>query len=307
MGGEPWAKEQRYAWRPWQQSTVVENQQELHTPQRRTETISSGSPDTLWRQHVLHLFSWDTLNPIKGGAVHPLRTYRPRERVSYDWFGSVVRPAVPAGTVPRRTGDALDLQVAELAGNDGTTYDRSGSERDHDGAVRGRPAAGLRRPGMGHLHGDLGAGRLPPRARRRPDQGPAVGVLHDDEHDLGVRLRPARERLRGPAPARGRLRRAGRPRQHRTRWALRTTRASPSATPGDPGTGGAAARPGRLDLVRRRRDLAAAAHERPGQLSERDRVAPAGGRVRLAAGPGHDRDGNSIEQTVVRAYGIAPG
>ena len=59
MGGEPWAKEQRYAWRPWQQSTVVENQQEVHTPQRRTETISSGSPDTLWRQHVLHFFSWD--------------------------------------------------------------------------------------------------------------------------------------------------------------------------------------------------------------------------------------------------------
>jgi len=125
MGGEPWAKEQRYAWRPWQRSTIVENQQELHTPQRRTETISSGSPDTLWRQHVLHLFSWDTLNPINGGAVHALRTYRPRERVSYDWFGSVVRPAVPSGTMPTRTGDALNIRIAELAGNDGTTYDRS--------------------------------------------------------------------------------------------------------------------------------------------------------------------------------------
>ena len=67
MGGEEWAKEQRYAWRPWQQSTIVESQQELHTPQRRTETISSGSPDTLWRQHVLHLFSWDTMNPITAG------------------------------------------------------------------------------------------------------------------------------------------------------------------------------------------------------------------------------------------------
>ena len=126
MGGEPWAKEQRYAWRPWQRTTVVENQQEVHTPQRRTETISSGSPDTLWRQHVLHFFSWDLMNPIRGGAVHGLRTYQPGERVTYDWWGSVVRPAVPTGAVPTRTGDGLLLQVAELAGNGGTTYDRSG-------------------------------------------------------------------------------------------------------------------------------------------------------------------------------------
>ncbi|MET0523391.1 MAG: S8 family serine peptidase [Nocardioides sp.] len=125
MGGEPWAKEQRYAWRPWQQTTVIENQHELSTPQRRTETISTGSPDTLWRQHVLHYFSWDLMNPINGGAVHALRTYRPRERISYDWWGSVVRPAVPTGAVPTRTGDGLLLQVAELAGNGGTTYDRS--------------------------------------------------------------------------------------------------------------------------------------------------------------------------------------
>ena len=125
MGGEPWAKEQRYAWRPWQMSTVVENQQEVRTPQSRIETISSGSPDTLWRQHVLHFFSWDLMNPINGGAVHALRTYRPRERVSYDWWSSVVRPAVPTGAVPTRTGDGLLLQIAELAGNGGTMYERS--------------------------------------------------------------------------------------------------------------------------------------------------------------------------------------
>src|SRR3546814_2058149 len=125
MGGGPWAKEQRFAWRPWQQSTIVESQQELRTPQRRTEIISSGSPDTLWRRHVLHLYSWDTLNPITGGAVHALRTYRPGERVSEDWFASVVRPAAPAGVAPTRTDDALDLRIAELAGGDATTYDRA--------------------------------------------------------------------------------------------------------------------------------------------------------------------------------------
>ena len=125
MGGEEWAKEQRYAWRPWQRSTIVESQQELHTPQRRIETISSGSLDTLWRQHVLHLFSWDTMNPITTGAVHPLRTYDAREKVEHDWFRSVVRPAVPAGMTPTRTGDALRVEVAELAGSGGATFDRS--------------------------------------------------------------------------------------------------------------------------------------------------------------------------------------
>ncbi|WP_067428694.1 S8 family peptidase [Nocardioides jensenii] len=125
MGGEPWAKEQRFAWRPWQDHTIVESQRELHTPQQRTETISSGAADTLWRQHVLHLYSWDTMNPITTGAVHGIRTYRPGEKVTYDWFGPVVRPAVPAGTVPTRTNDTLKLNVAELAGDGGSTYDRA--------------------------------------------------------------------------------------------------------------------------------------------------------------------------------------
>jgi len=125
MGGEPWAKEQRFAWRPWQQSTIVESQRDLHTPQLRTETISSGAADTLWRQHVLSFYSWDTLNPITNGAVHALRTYRPGEHVKYDWFGPVVRPAVAAGGKASRTADALTVNVAELAGVGGTTWDRA--------------------------------------------------------------------------------------------------------------------------------------------------------------------------------------
>ncbi|KRF17653.1 hypothetical protein ASG90_04615 [Nocardioides sp. Soil797] len=124
MGGEPWAKEQRFAWRPWQDHTIVESQRELHTPLTRTETISSGSADTLWRQHVLHLFSWDSMNPITTGAVHALRTYRPGERVTYDWFGPVVRPVV---TEASRAGNQVTLKVPELAGADGTTYDRAKS------------------------------------------------------------------------------------------------------------------------------------------------------------------------------------
>ncbi|CAM3827478.1 S8 family serine peptidase [Isoptericola cucumis] len=109
MGGEEWSKEQRFAWRPWQRSTIVESQHELRTPQSRVEYVSAG--DTLWRQHVLHYFSWDSLNPISGGATHDLRTYAPGERVAYDWYGGVQRPAVREAS---RSGDELTIQVPEF-------------------------------------------------------------------------------------------------------------------------------------------------------------------------------------------------
>ena len=306
MGGEPWAKEQRYAWRPWQQSTVVENQQELHTPQRRTETISSGSPDTLWRQHVLHLFSWDTLNPIKGGAVHPLRTYRPRERVSYDWFGSVVRPAVPAGTVPRRTGDALDLRVAELAGDDGTTYDRSGSnettmELYEDGRLLasddqawGTYTATSARADY-RLELDVARTKDPQWAystttnttwefgSARPGNGsadlPLLEVDYDVPVDLANTARGGRfERLGFSVGYAGRPDRAAR---------LRDLDAWISYD-----DGGTWQRLHTSALGSSR--SAIVWHPREGGFASL--------RVRAT-----DRDGNSIEQTVVRAYGIAPG
>lgn len=124
-GGEEWAKEQRFAWRPWQQSTIVELQQELHTPQERTEIISGD--DTVWRQHVLDHFSWDTLNPIQGGMHHATRSYEPGEQLTYDWHGAVVRPAVPAGADPVRSSDTLSLRIPELASGDGTLAQRSSS------------------------------------------------------------------------------------------------------------------------------------------------------------------------------------
>lgn len=127
MGGEEWSKEQRFAWRPWQQTTIVETQRELRTPQRRTEIVSAG--DTLWRQHVLHFFSWDTMNPITGGATHALRTYRPRETVRQSWYGAVVRPAVPEGGVAYREGDALTIRVPEFVGSGEVTSARQAGDQ----------------------------------------------------------------------------------------------------------------------------------------------------------------------------------
>ena len=286
MGGEPWAKEQRYAWRPWQMSTVVENQQEVRTPQSRTETISSGSPDTLWRQHVLHFFSWDLMNPINGGAVHALRTYRPRERVSYDWWGSVVRPAVPTGAVPTRTGDGLLLQIAELAGNGGTMYERSTASDTtmalyEDGRLLATDDHAWGTYTATAARGDYRLDLTSPDQQRRPWEYSTRPTR------AGRSSRPARDRLRGPAAAPGRLRRSGRPGQQGPGRAPRDVSGSPSATPADP-------RPGcdvadvdawisyddgdswqRLSLRGGRR------------LQERDRAAPAGRRrtPRCGSGP----------------------
>ncbi|MBO0610254.1 S8 family peptidase [Myceligenerans salitolerans] len=134
LGGEDWAKEQRYAWRPWQQTTIVESQHELRKAQTRTEYVSSGASDTLWRQHVLHYNSWDEFNPIDNGAIHELRTYQPGERVTYDWYRGVQRP-VPVGQGATRTGDELTLDVAEFAQGAGETYQRAQLPEEATGRV----------------------------------------------------------------------------------------------------------------------------------------------------------------------------
>src|SRR5699024_1125960 len=110
MGGEEYSKEQRFAWRPWQMNTIVETQHELRTPQTRTEYVSSGDPATLWRQHVLHMYSWEDMNPILGGAFHDLRTYEPGEQITYDWYRGIQRPAI-RGAGATRTADDLSIRV----------------------------------------------------------------------------------------------------------------------------------------------------------------------------------------------------
>ncbi|MFD2794992.1 S8 family serine peptidase [Promicromonospora vindobonensis] len=134
LGGEEWAKEQRFAWRPWQDTTIVETQHELREAQSRTEYVSSGASDTLWRQQVLHFNSWDTFNPIIGGSLHELRTYRPGERLTYDWYGGVQRPVV-VGDGAVRTGDELTLDVAEFAEGTGETYQRAALPEEAVGRV----------------------------------------------------------------------------------------------------------------------------------------------------------------------------
>jgi len=124
-GGEQWSAEQRFAWRPWQTSSIVETHHEVRTPQSRVEYVSSGASDTLWRQHVVDYVPWESSSALTGGMTHDLRTYRPGEKVVHEWNRAVLRPAV-VGDGATRTGDELTIDVAELVQGTGATYERAG-------------------------------------------------------------------------------------------------------------------------------------------------------------------------------------
>ncbi|WP_203416973.1 S8 family serine peptidase [Jiangella ureilytica] len=125
-GGEPWSKEQRYGWRPWQSETIIEHQRLVGTGQTRVEYVSAG--DTVWRQHVLPYRSWDEMNPVLSGMSHDLRSYRAGERIDETWFAPLVRPAIPAGVEgadPYRTGDTLNIWIPEYVDTGAGHYGRA--------------------------------------------------------------------------------------------------------------------------------------------------------------------------------------
>nr|WP_081655665.1 PA domain-containing protein [Amycolatopsis vancoresmycina] len=120
-GGE--AKEQRFAWKPWQDFAVNEYQRRVATPSTREEYVSSG--DTLWQHRVRHGLIWDEMSPLTGGMTTAPRTYANGEHVTEDWFAPVVRPAIPRG-VPgldsTREGDKLRIRIPEFADSQAGHY-----------------------------------------------------------------------------------------------------------------------------------------------------------------------------------------
>ncbi|MFI7060012.1 S8 family serine peptidase [Kribbella sp. NPDC050124] len=107
-GGFNWAKEQRFGWRPWQEYAWNDSQRFVETPKVREEWVTSG--DSLWQHRVHHLYTWDEMNPLRGGMVEAPRSYQGGQS-SETWFGPVVRPAAIAGTPSTRTADRLSLRI----------------------------------------------------------------------------------------------------------------------------------------------------------------------------------------------------
>ncbi|MFC8076864.1 S8 family serine peptidase [Streptomyces sp. NPDC057307] len=143
-GGSPWAAEQRFARRPYQD--FVWNQYTRHVPTglERTEYVSAG--DTSW-QHLVHYeTTFDIDTPLKVGLGDTPRTYRPGERVAETWQGAVARPSIPRGTATPsvREGNVLSLRIPEFT--DSTAGHRSRLLLG-GGGIGGSGTAGAREPG----------------------------------------------------------------------------------------------------------------------------------------------------------------
>lgn len=122
-GGDDHLKEQRFGWRPWQQTAVNQYQRVVRSPSVREEWVTAG--DTVWQHRVKHLLSWENMNPLIGGMLDAPRTYRAGERVKDEWYSPVIRPAIPKG-VPglesTRKDDTFRLRIPEFSDGANTHY-----------------------------------------------------------------------------------------------------------------------------------------------------------------------------------------
>ncbi|MET8260290.1 S8 family serine peptidase [Micromonospora sp. NPDC005205] len=130
VGGD-WASEQRFGWRPWQDTAWNDNQRLVRTGTTRREFVSSG--DNWWQQRVLHKVMFMQWGQLTGGLTQQPRRYAADDRVTETWHAPVLRPAVPArgAPVPTRTGDNLELRVPEFVDAEGH-YSVAGESEESD-------------------------------------------------------------------------------------------------------------------------------------------------------------------------------
>ncbi|WUD72184.1 S8 family serine peptidase [Streptomyces sp. NBC_00510] len=140
-GASSWAIEQRFGWRSYED--VILNQWARYVPQgqERVEYVSSAE-DTLWNHVVHHDVPW--LIPSWAwtvGSQDAPHTYRHGQRATERWFGAVVRPSIPRGWSRKsvRHGDTLSVDIPEF--NDSGTGHWSFAELSNFGPL-GAGAAG---------------------------------------------------------------------------------------------------------------------------------------------------------------------
>ncbi|MFC9959968.1 S8 family serine peptidase [Streptomyces nigra] len=113
-GGLPWASEQRFGRRPYQDTAWLQYTRYVPTGFDRTEYVSSG--DTEWQHLVHHETTYDVDTPLRAGMADAPRTYRAGEHTSDTWQASIVRPSIPRGTrTPSvREGDVVSVRIPEF-------------------------------------------------------------------------------------------------------------------------------------------------------------------------------------------------
>ncbi|WP_030488001.1 S8 family serine peptidase [Micromonospora chokoriensis] len=129
--GSEWANEQRLGWRPWQETSWNDEQRLVRTGTTRREFVSAG--EDWWQQRVLHKPTFMPFGQLTAGLTQAPRRYAADDRVTETWHAPVIRPAVPASEVPvpTRTGNNLDLRVPEFVDAQGH-YSVAGESEESD-------------------------------------------------------------------------------------------------------------------------------------------------------------------------------
>ncbi|WCN83790.1 hypothetical protein [Micromonospora sp. LH3U1] len=130
--GAGWASEERFGWRPWQEYSWNDDQRMVRTGTTRQEFVSAG--DNWWQHRVQHKLMFMQWGQLAGGLTEEPRRYDADDRETETWHSPVIRPAVPASggaPVPTRTGDTLDVRVAEFVDAEGH-YSLAGDSEESD-------------------------------------------------------------------------------------------------------------------------------------------------------------------------------
>ncbi|MEV6029275.1 S8 family peptidase [Streptomyces sp. NPDC052036] len=139
-GATDWESEQRFAWRPFQDTAWDQYSRYVPVGQERVEYVSAG--DTLWQHVVHHNVVFDPDFPLGAGMHDAPHTYQPGRRATERWFGAVVRPSIPHGEVlpSVRNGDTLSVYVPDF--NDSGADHWSFAESDPFGGIGGGVGVG---------------------------------------------------------------------------------------------------------------------------------------------------------------------
>ncbi|MET8032266.1 S8 family peptidase [Streptomyces sp. NPDC005345] len=123
-GGSGWASEQRFAWRPYQDTAWLQYTRFVPTGFDRTEYVSAD--DTSWQHLVHYTTTFDVDMPLAVGLRDAPRTYKAGTQGHETWQGAVARPSIPAhfGTPTVRDGDQLLLRIPEFTDSENGHWSR---------------------------------------------------------------------------------------------------------------------------------------------------------------------------------------
>jgi hypothetical protein len=134
-GATDWESEQRFAWRPFQDTAWNQYSRYVPVGAERVEYVSAG--DTQWQHVVHHNVVPDVDFPLSAGMHDATHTYQPGQRATERWFAAVVRPSIPRGKglSSVRDGDTLSVHIPEF--NDSGAGHWSFAEADPFGGIGG--------------------------------------------------------------------------------------------------------------------------------------------------------------------------